>query len=298
MTQYIVKNMDALQWASLVRIDSRWINKFLIAYDDSLERKVKTRAFSIRFSGNHEHMQALIEFMANKIIEFTLSEAEIKELKTKGKVPWREAAKSFGSADPKREGKFGELLLFLLVEAILKTPMIAHKIKSLSDPKDQIKGSDGAFFGSYNNTYSLLLGEAKVYKNRNQAITDALKSVDKFYNAASAGQEMKTELFVIKQTITTDLSPEQLNFLLKVLDTQTEEYQKVNKVHPILIVYDEGKIPWIEKNCQCKDEGEKMAYSEFKQLAEEILPQIAKKNQKKLARIRESLLGFFLYSSQ
>lgn len=85
--------------------------------------------------------------MAQKIKQFVLSEADIEECKKQDKEPWLKAAIYFGPVNPQNEGKYGELLLFLLVEAVLKTPMIAYKIKSLSDYKHQIKGSDGVFLG-------------------------------------------------------------------------------------------------------------------------------------------------------
>lgn len=288
-----MKNVVDLRWVKLVRIDCEWIDKFLLTYDKSMKEKITARAFSIRFSGTEEHMQGLVEFMADKILEFVLSRAEIKECEARGQIAWRKAAKRFGPVNPETEGKYGELLLFLLVEAVLKAPMIAHKIKALTDRNDQVKGSDGVFFGPYREQDSLLLGEAKVMKNWNHAINDALKSVGKFHNASSADQEIETELHVVKQTITKDLSPRQLQFLMKVLDTQSVEYQKVNQVHPILIVYDEEKISEIEKKCRGKDEGEKMACAEFELLPKEMLPKILKKINKKWTSLEKVYLDFF-----
>jgi len=288
-----VKNVEALEWVSLVRIDSGWIDKYLITYDDSLKEKVITRSFSIRFSGTEEHMQGLIEFMADRIKEFVLSKADVKKCESLGQDPWRRAARYFGPIDPSKEGKYGELLLFLLVEAVLKTPMIAHKIKSLSDPKDQVKGSDGVFFGPYREQNSLLLGEAKVYQNSNQAIGDALRSIDKFHNVSTADNEIKTELLIIRQTITDDLSLEQVEFLLNILDTQSVGYQKVNKVHPILIVYDEEKICEIEKNCKGKEDGEKMIHAMFDALSLEMLRKVLYKVSTKWKTLEKVYLDFF-----
>lgn len=288
-----MKNVEALEWASLVRIDSGWIHKYLITYGNSLKEKVITRAFSIRFSGTEEHMQGLIEFMADRIKEFVLSEADVKECRAQGQDPWRRAAKYFGPIDPRKEGKYGELLLFLLVEAVLKAPMIAHKIKSLSDLNDQVKGSDGVFFGPYREQNSLLLGEAKVYQNRNQAINDGLKSIDKFHNPSTADDEIKTELLIIRQTITEDLSPEHVEFLLNILDTQSVGYQKVNKVHPILIVYDEEKICEIEKDCESKEDGEKRIHAVFGSLSSEMLQKVLDKINAKWKTLEKVYLDFF-----
>lgn len=59
------------------------------------------------------------------------------------------AGSYFGQKDPQADGKYGELLLFVLVESVLGCKMIAHKLKSLTNVIDQIKGGDGVFLGNY-----------------------------------------------------------------------------------------------------------------------------------------------------
>lgn len=260
-------------WINFVRIKSDWIDKLLIRHGISESEKIVTRAFSIKFCGTEEDMQSLVEFMAPKIKQFVLSDKEIEEYVRQDKEPWIIAAKYFGPVNPQTEGKYGELLLFLLVEAVLKTPMIAHKMKSLDDYNQQVKGSDGVFFGNYRGNESLLLGEAKIYQNRNDAIDKALKSVDKFHND-TAHPEISNELLIIKQTISKDLSREQFDFLLKLVDIQSPEYKRVNKVHPILIVYDEKKITDIQQKCNDSHEGEDLICSEFKELSGNVIPTI------------------------
>ncbi len=286
-------NKNELKWVELVRIDSSWIDKYLLIHCDHCENKLTTRAYTLRFNGTEENMQGLVEFMADSIKHFVFSEAEIKNWEQKGQEPWRKAATFFGDVNPQKEGKYGELLLFLIVEAILKTPMIAHKIRSLSDPNDQIKGSDGVFFGPYKDKDALLLGEAKVYQDINKAMNKALESVDNFHKPTSSDSEIKAELLVVRENITKDLSQQQLDFLLKVLDTQSIEYQNVNKVHPILIVYDEEKISKIEAICQDKADGERMAYKEFGSLAKEIMPTIVEKIKTNRATLKKVYLDFF-----
>lgn len=281
-----------LKWFNLLRIDSKWIEDYLITHKTSWNGKLTTRAYSLRFMGTEENMQSLIEFMADRIIDFVLSKTEIEECEKKGVNPWRIAAKYFGDTDPTSEGKYGELLLFLFVESVLETPMVAHKIKSIGDNNDQVKGSDGVFFGNYNGVTSLLLGESKVSEDRNRAINKSLKSVDKFHNSTSA-QEMIKELSIIRKTLTDDLTTEQLDFLLKILDVKSTEYQTVNKVHPVLIVYDENKISEIEIKCLKKEDGEKMVCAEFAQLSDELLPKIIEKIETNWEPLKKIFLDFF-----
>ncbi len=282
-----------LDWVKLVRIDSRWIDTFLLTHDTSLKGKVRTRAYSLRFAGTRENMLGLIDFMTDRVKQFVFSDDEIKQLEKEGKEPWRKAAQYLGDTNPSKEGKYGELLLFLMVEAVLNIPMIAHKIRSLTDYNDQIKGSDGVFFGLYRNRISLLFGESKMYQDRDQAIREAFESVGKFYDRPGWDAETRSELLVARQNLSRDLTPQHLEALLKVLDIQSKEYQMTNKVHPILIVYNEEEIPEIESKCTYKDEGEKMVHDKLQGLAKDMMPVILKKINTDWKSLEKVYLDFF-----
>ena len=203
--------------------------------------------------------------------------------------------KFFGAVDPNTDGKGGELLLYLLVEEVLGTPMIAHKIKSVSDAfNDQVKGSDGVFFGQYGKNFSFLFGESKIYKNLNDGANNALESIDKFYDSTKGGPENENELFVIKQTRTQNLSIDQIKFIEKLLDINSAEYRSTNVVHPILIVYDENKISDIEIQCDNSAEGEVKVKEEFKTLAMKLLEDlIIPKMDQKWNNLKKVHLDFF-----
>lgn len=288
-----MEEQKGLKWVKLLRIGSGWIHEFLLIHDASLEGKVTTRAFSLQFAGTQENMLSLVDFMVDKIKHFVFSDAEIKELEEKGQEPWRKAAQYFGDRDPNKEGKYGELLLFLMVEAVLNTPMIAHKIKSLTDYNDQVKGSDGVFFGLYKNQSSLLLGEAKMYQDRSQALGESLQSVNKFYEIPGSDNEIKSELLIASRTLSRDLSQEQLETLLNVLDIRSKEYQTTNKVHPVLIVYNDKEIPEIEKKCISKNDGERMLCDKLQGLAKKMMPVILEKINSDWKSLEKVYLDFF-----
>lgn len=291
--EIIMEKQNGLDWVKLVRIDSKWIDTFLLTHGTSSKRKVRTRAYSLRFDGTRENMLGLVEFMVDRVKQFVFSDFEIKEFEKGGQEPWRKAAQYLGNRDPSKEGKYGELLLFLLVEAVLNTPMIAHKIRSLSDYNDQVKGSDGVFFGLYRNRISLLFGESKMYQDRSQAMREAFQSISKFYDKPGWDKEIKSELFVARQNLSKDLSPRQIESLLKVLDIQSKEYQTTNKVHPILIVYDEEEIPEIEKKCTCKDDGERLVHDTLSGLAKDMMPTILEKLNSDSKSLEKIYLDFF-----
>lgn len=287
-------NPENLDWVSLLRVDSKWITNLLLVHDSTLSGKLVVRSYSLKFAGTQEHLQGLVEFMANSIIHFVYSDTEIKELENKGKNPWKEARNYFGDVDPKSDGKSGELLLFLIVEAVLKTPMVAHKIRIVSDNfNDQVKGSDGVFLGKYNGHLAFLFGESKIHGERSVGINKALQSVNKFYDGLNGSRAVKNELTVITERLTKNLSLTQLQFLENALDMQTEEYRYLNKVHPVLVVYDDKKIVDIEQNCSSSEDGESRVNKEFEKLASEILPKIAEKLDSEFQSLKKVFLDFF-----
>lgn len=283
---------ELAEWEELCRINPMWIVKYLIDHEKTQDEKVITRVFSLAFAGTQENLGGFASYLINQIPYFVFSKTEINAYNLSGKWPWREAVHYFGDVKSVTDGRYGELILFLLVESILKTPMIAHKIRATSSPQVQVKGSDGVFFGSYLGQESLLLGESKVMKDDNSGINAALSSINRFYNSAEAHSYIKQELIVARSNISNDLTPEQIMYLSNVLDPDSERYQYVNLVHPVLIVYDEDKIKDIEQNCMNKLEGEKLICEFMKDESSTFIKRI-KIKLKKLDELDKIYIDFF-----
>jgi hypothetical protein len=286
-----------LNWANLIRVDSGWVERYLINHGRNLAGKVEAKVYSLRFASTEENVVSLIKFMALSIPEFVFSNDQINELIRRDGVPWSpwiESIRYFGDANPQKDGKCGEFLLYLLVEAVLKIPMVAHKIKSISDEfQDQVKGSDGVFFGNYKGRNSLLLGESKIRQDRGNAIESALESINEFHDSANLGRAIINELFAIRETRTANMKPEQLQYLLNVIDIGSEEYQTTNKVHPVLIVYNEKEIGKIEDACVDSKNGNKLAFERFKKLSEELLADVLTRIEIKWPNLKKVYLDFF-----
>jgi hypothetical protein len=228
---------NSLNWVKLISVDPSWVKDYLIAHANPLIQsgKIVVRVYSIRFSSNSEDVDRLAYFMRNNIHLYAFSKKEIKDLTKQGIQPWPEARDQyFGKADPTFDGKCGEMLLYLFVEAVLQIPMIAHKIKCVGDnPNTQVHGSDGIFIGEYNGMQCLLLGEAKMRQTYDNGLNDALMSVNKFYDPTKAGQAIRNELVVVRDLKSKSISKKQLQYLEKVLDLRSEEYRMITKVHPV-----------------------------------------------------------------
>ncbi|MGG4013008.1 Hachiman antiphage defense system protein HamA [Bacillus smithii] len=125
------------KWSEFTTVDEAWIDECLIDHGVEEEKKLKVRTFSIPFSGTTYNTSQFVDFIAESIESFVLSPQKIKELKQKKRNTWREAARYFGHTDPEKDGKYGELILYLFTEAVLKTPIISYKLPLLTNTKDQ-----------------------------------------------------------------------------------------------------------------------------------------------------------------
>lgn len=254
-----------MEWKKLIQINDDWIDKFFINQGMSEEAKLRIRDYSIKFSGNIYSFTGLAEYLALKIPEFVFGPKEIGDLGER--KAFLQATKYFGEKDPKADGKYGELFLFLLVETVLKCPMIAYKIRTLTNYKDQVKGGDGIFLGDYEYkkghfVSACLIGESKVMEAYSNCVDDALESLNRFYDKFTSGQFMTTEFMVAKRNIHYDAECD-IDFLYNSLTPGTEEFRKKTLVHPVLLMYSTNIINGIEKNAITQSEAEEMVQKYF-----------------------------------
>ncbi|MDD5340100.1 MAG: SAVED domain-containing protein [Candidatus ainarchaeum sp.] len=275
-----------------IRVDDSWIKKNLVEHGVSTASKVKIRIYSIAFSGNQEEYLGFIGTILGKISDYVFSQKEIKKIKKEGGSPDINAASFFGDIDPQKDGKYGEFILFLFVEAVLKCPMIAHKIQTYN-PNDQVKGSDGLFFGKYDGQQALLIGEAKMGLDNSTYINNALTSLDRFYISHGGGSTLDHELLVTRSNISTDFSKDELDYLYEVLSPGSQEYKNNVKVHPILIIYNDTNLNRIETESKNKAEAEQKVKGIMPGLFEELTKKVKTKIAENHTELSKVYLDFF-----
>lgn len=280
------------KWSEFTTVDEAWIDECLIDHGVEEEKKLKVRTFSIPFSGTTYNTSQFVDFIAESIESFVLSPQKIKELKQKKRNTWREAARYFGHTDPEKDGKYGELILYLFTEAVLKTPIISYKLPLLTNTKDQVKGADGLYFGEYDTKQSLLIGEAKIEQSVTVAITHALDSINRFHSSISTGTNLDYELLISSTALRNDMSIEQLDFLYRCLKIGTKEFRSNIIVHPILIIFEDKKINSIEEDCEDCDHAERLMKTFLEQRIKLNIENIKKKIAE-YDKVRAVYLDFF-----
>ncbi|WP_262675664.1 DUF1837 domain-containing protein [Paenibacillus sp. J5C2022] len=281
-----------LNWAECTRISDRWIKDYLNHNEAHNEAKINVRSYSLKFSGTQYQIMGFVEGIVDYIKQFVFPPEDISRFEAEGIDVYRRAMQYFGDTNPENDGKYGELLLYLFTESVLKAPMIAHKMTLLTNTRDQVKGGDGIFFGEYNGSNSLFIGESKIELEATTAITHALGSIERFHSNLETTSQFRHELIIASQILRQDLTVEQLDYLYDSFTPKTETYKQNNLVHPILIIYEDQHISDIEVACKGHLDGESLLSKRMKKR----IPELVKNIQSKLTdhpKVKTVFLDFF-----
>lgn len=250
--------MSLVDWSKLLQIEDKWIEKHLIAQTAGRKPKTSIRGYTIKFSGTKNSYTSFAQALNDIIGQFTHGKAEIAK---KGLIrAHSEAKQMFGNINPSTEGKYGELILFALVESILRCPMVAHKIPSSFH--DQVKGGDGLFMGKYEiepNEYhdAILIGESKIWQGYSTALGDSLDSINRFHEGGTSARFNSQEFIVAKKGIAfhDDIDPEAL---YDCLSPDSDYFKNSIVVHPTFIMYETNEIGNIENKALTPKQAEEL----------------------------------------
>ena len=154
--------------------------------------QTQVRLNYVKFDGNGMPMvKALANMLYTYIIDYCISARNrTEQLTARQSTQLTKQARDLfrhptvTDSTPDKTGEAGELLLYFLMEAVLKAPQVVSKMELKTNHKDEVKGSDG-IHAKYNDTTKLVdfyFGESKLYKDSAAAISDAIKSVEQFHN--------------------------------------------------------------------------------------------------------------------
>lgn len=151
------------------------------------------RVHHLKFDGNGRPMtKALANMLYEYIIDYCIaSKNRPTELTARQSTRLTKEARSLfrhpdiSDKSPDKTGEAGEVLLFFLMEAILKAPQLVSKMELKTNRKDEVKGSDGIHvkWNEDDQIVDFYFGESKLYRDIGSAITDALASVNNFHES-------------------------------------------------------------------------------------------------------------------
>lgn len=89
-----------------------------------------------------------------------------------------------------KSGEVGEMILWLLMEVVLKAPQIVAKMDLKTNPKLEVFGSDGIHLDiSKEDILNIYFGEAKFYNDIYGALDSAFQSIEDFHKNSMSSHE-------------------------------------------------------------------------------------------------------------
>jgi hypothetical protein len=212
---------------------------------------VRLHAHYFAFRGSKPTMEQFVEILSTKLVSFCLPRRHIKKVQSDWKdLPPNKVTESaislhnraldlFKKANKatNRNGEFGELIAYLLIESVLQAPQLVAKMSLKTSPQMPVHGSDGIHckFESGGKKLRLFWGESKCYQAVNKALAEAAKSVAENLEHNKMGHE----LFLIEQHADLSGLPTEVEeALMEFLDPYSESFNLRIDTSVMLIVFD------------------------------------------------------------
>ncbi|MEV7761265.1 HamA C-terminal domain-containing protein [Curtobacterium flaccumfaciens] len=194
--------------AELARGDAKEIEHLLLSHETPVVLPDTNATVRTHFVASDANGQPAVELLAQAMayaaLEFCVPRARIQAAadaysKTKSPMAFSrlqaQARDLFVNADGTGEG--GELLLFLLLERVLKLPQLLAKMSLKTNKNVHVHGSDGVHARlADDGVLELSWGESKLYKSSSKAISDCFSSIAPFLG--SAGDSRRRDLLLVR----------------------------------------------------------------------------------------------------
>ena len=234
-----------INWEQLLTVDCiKAAEIFIPQHECNDMHKLHIRGYSVPFSGTQQRFDDLMDFLRRQLLKYVFPEKERPD-----DIDWALGRNKFGDNDPKSDGKLGEMLLYVFVEAFLKTPLMAYKLKDMGNPNDQVKGADGVFVGEYQSQKALLIGESKIHETMKSAVKSAIESLQRFHD--KSGPYANELMIARKYPAERNLSADHLVAIEEIMQ------QKAGiLVHPVFVSYDFAAIASVARDATNSNDAE------------------------------------------
>ncbi|AND37808.1 DUF1837 domain-containing protein [Cytobacillus oceanisediminis] len=237
--------------ASLLRGKGEELNSYLVQVESNqtvVGTKAITRCYMVKSNAQTmPRVEDLALRLADFMIDYAIPRSEIKKAKNLDSEEnttlhtsalARKARKLFTKL--KKTGEGGELLLYLLIQSVLRLPQVISKMSLKTSNQMHYQGADAVHMGYDASTQKLQLywGEAKLYQSLDQAITNCFKSLSP-YLISPGGAEDPRERDMQLLLTNLDLANSELETaILNYLDPHHPSYNLLEYRGACLIGFD------------------------------------------------------------
>ena len=239
--------------ANMARGNPDVVSGLLVSVSDPIilpGTKTSCRTHFVKKDGNgRARVDALVNVLAQKAVDYCIPRSRINEalaaMHTTGStadfVRLSEEARSLFT-NLATSGEGGELLLYTLLEEVLRIPQIICKMPLKTNSQMHIHGSDG-IHGKMLDSGNLALywGESKLHAKVNSAIDKCFESVGPFLIEGLDGAAQR-DLLLVRDNLDTG-SEELTAALIRYFSQGTEESAKIEVRAGCLVGFDVDDYP-------------------------------------------------------
>lgn len=217
----------------------------------SISQRVHVHAHYLAFRDGKATTSEFVTILYTKLVPFCLTRKQINDAQGEWKeLPPNKIQESAialhqqaldlfirANRNTNRNGEFGELITFLLIESVLNAPQLVAKMSLKTSPQMPVHGSDGIHVSYDAGIHELKLywGESKCYSSVNGAIDSAAESVAKNLQE----DKMAHEIFLVRQGLELSGFPQEFKEpLLSFLDPYDDKYNSRSDVSVVFIAFD------------------------------------------------------------
>ncbi len=215
--------------------------------------KALTNCHFIKLNANGQvRFKDFATFLATKVIDFSIPRSEIVDAEahyqatgstSKFVALQRKAVTLFSKL--KKSGEGGEVLLYILIEELLKVPQILCKMNLKTSGQMHVHGCDGihAKYDESSGLLSLYWGESKLYQSLDSGLTECLDSLKDFLLHTDGNTNAQDrDIQLVRSYI--DLNDNNLEeAIVSYLDKDSDKYNKVLYKGACLIGFDYAQYP-------------------------------------------------------
>lgn len=195
-----------------------------------------------------------VRFVYHKIIPFCISRQERREIIEKFKetdddsyiLELTDKAKNLfitARKSQKTSGEPGEVILFMLLEAVLKAPQLACKMSLKTSEQMPVHGSDAIHImrGSQEGSICLIWGESKIYQQLSTALDEVCNSVSGFLDEKEGRNARDRDIDIIKEHMDVE-EPVLRRALLDYFDPYSEAGNNLEEAYACFVGFDYSSV--------------------------------------------------------
>ena len=230
------------------------IKEVNVSLPTSDNTKITGRFFYLDFRNHTPNQKTFVDYIFTKIDRYCIPRQERNRAKKRYQETQDEsvfttlhdqAIKLFVYSNNKRGAHLGEpaeLIAFILLEAFLGAPQIASKMFLKTNTAMPVHGADAIHMRYHKETgcLDLLWGEAKLYENLNDGISNALESIRNFIKVddKTGNRQRDRDIEIIKDFPDVD-DEDMRRAICDYFDPYSDKAGNIQDIYVCFVGYDE-----------------------------------------------------------